>query len=733
MWQNPHFNDILRCLRQRKFAQAYEQTQNYLLTHARQGDYEELSRIGEDYELLSGYWQRGYDDPQRDRLYEQLLRRLYVFVANIAIHDRIEKSSMLSQAQHTAATKLKDGSVAFLRHQLEEYVSSVAMLGLEPEHQRRQKGEQLHAEHQQFMSAVFAAFLTSRQLRDTDVEPLRELLLSPTVDPIDQQHIISALSLSAMNMFCMNKFRLLIDLSQQATIDSVRQRALVGWVLSAEESLTTVYPEVKTAIKELCASEQCRRELTELQLQMIYCMLADDDSQTIKNEIMPDLMKGNNLTITRRGIVEVDESSLEDILHPDASEADMERMEASMKKMAEMQRQGSDIYFAGFSQMKRFPFFSDIANWFVPFYPQHPLIANIWNNTKGSKFLQIITRMGAFCDSDKYSFVLAFEQVLSHLPQSMLQMIERGEASPMAVGGEVPLEEQRQPAFIRRSYLQNLYRFFRLFNQRSEFSNPFDPDRVAFFASRLYQNTQLEENMVQVASFLMKHNMGKQALSVLDNLTPQHHGLSYHLLMGQMLTAQPSIASDRRQTASAHYREAMRIMPQHQRALMGFARASFAEGNYEEALDTFNQLHELTPDNMGIELNITVCLIQQGRVEEALKPLHRLHYMDADNDSVTRVLAWALTLTGSYEQANKLYERLTGTGHPHNDDLLNYGYCLWLQKKLGEAITNFKRYVGQSEADNALEQEFLTAEHDVLKAHGISDIEIQLMLDAVRG
>ena len=50
----------------------------------------------------------------------------------------------------------------------------------------------------------------------------------------------------------------------------------------------------------------------------------------------------------------------------------MEKLEASMKRMNDMQRQGSDVYFGGFSQMKRFPFFSVVANWFMPFYLHHP-------------------------------------------------------------------------------------------------------------------------------------------------------------------------------------------------------------------------------------------------------------------------------------------------------------------------------------------------------------------------
>jgi hypothetical protein len=39
--------------------------------------------------------------------------------------------------------------------------------------------------------------------------------------------------------------------------------------------------------------------------------------------------------------------------------------------------------------------------------------------------------------------VLAFSQVLVHLPQSILKLAEEGDALPMPLGGEVSAEEQR--------------------------------------------------------------------------------------------------------------------------------------------------------------------------------------------------------------------------------------------------------------------------------------------------
>ena len=97
---------------------------------------------------------------------------------------------------------------------------------------------------------------------------------------------------------------------------------------------------------------------------------------------------------------------MEDILHPGASEERMEKLEATYRRMMDMQKQGADIYFGGFSQMKRFPFFYDISNWLVPFYIQHPDIQQYVSRMEGNRFLQHIMANNMFCNNDKYSFVI---------------------------------------------------------------------------------------------------------------------------------------------------------------------------------------------------------------------------------------------------------------------------------------------------------------------------------------
>ena len=135
-------------------------------------------------------------------------------------------------------------------------------------------------------------------------------------------------------------------------------------------------------------------------MQMFYCMDTDRDNETIQREIIPTLMKNNNFRITRFGIEEKEDDPMDDILHPDAADKAMEELENGIQRMMNMQKAGSDIYFGGFSQMKRFSFFYSISNWFVPFSVEHPELQHVMEKMKGTRFLEILLENGPFCDSD---------------------------------------------------------------------------------------------------------------------------------------------------------------------------------------------------------------------------------------------------------------------------------------------------------------------------------------------
>jgi len=472
-------------------------------------------------------------------------------------------------------------------------------------------------------------------------------------------------------------------------------------------------------LDELLEDKAVCQELVHLQQQIIFCINAEKDNRTIQQEIMPDLIQNSNFRVTRNGIEEIEDSSLDDILHPDEEERRMEQVEESFQRMQQMQKQGSDIYFGGFSQMKRFSFFQEICNWFVPFYIDHPGIAEMAERFKNNKFLHSLINAGPFCHSDKYSFILAFNQVINHIPKNLWEMLERGEASV----AEIMPEEINSAAYIRRTYLQDLYRFFRIYPNRKEFTNPFEPFRYLFLAKTVFSRTHVEAYFNEMAAFLIKQKRTNEAALVLENCGEARWDFRHYMMCGYLLQHN-RYDFGKEKDAKFCYRKAVELEPENEKALQGYARALFDQMAYQEALEVYDKLLTINAGKKSYLLNRAVCLTKLRRYDDALKDLYRLNFESSDDVNVNRVLAWTLTCDGKYEQAGKIYDQLL-KDQLQQEDLLNYGYCLWLGGHVDDAADCFHRYLKDSKE---LKTSIIDNERTLLLEKGITEPEMQMML-----
>ena len=320
-------------------------------------------------------------------------------------------------------------------------------------------------------------------------------------------------------------------------------------------------------------------QLIALQMQVIHCLNAEADHQTIQRDIMPDLLENSKLRMPRFGIEETEDDALNDILNPNADDEAMERIEQSMKRMNEMQQQGADIYFGGFSQMKRFSFFATLSNWLMPFYLDHPQLADTLSAASDlMRIIHLIFERGPFCDSDKYSLVLATRSVMGKIPQNVREMMGNAETMP-----DFPQEETtKTPEFIRRMYLQDLYRLHRLFTQRFSLYNPFDttngPEgRNALFVTHLPKETFTPELQMQLAQFLYKKKKYAYTIEVL-NYQSGDDNADYQTLYGWAL-----LMSHATSEANRHFRKALAISPDNEQALRGCARTAFLLSDFATA------------------------------------------------------------------------------------------------------------------------------------------------------
>lgn len=708
--------------------------------------------VKNDYRLMQDAMMRGLRDDKIDEVYADIMRKVYGAGLDVLIEEKVKRYSSFAYARVSA--QQTEAHPDAVRTVLEAYVQDMAMMAFEPENTRKAKMEKLTADHHAYMKQLFNALLVAPMWNDRRAADFADLLLSPTIDRDDALLLVSAVMLATMNVNDPYKWDMLAEVYVRATDKVLKMRALVGWVLSLpyDPRGPRLFPFVQERIKAMLADKTTLKQMLDMQMQMLFCCNADADNEEIQRNIMPTLIKNTNLQMTRLGIVEKEDDPMKDIMDPNAAERDMEEMERKYRKMMDMQKQGSDIYFGGFSKMKTFPFFHDLCNWFAPFNAAHPALGAARERLAGSTFLNKLMENGPFCDSDKYSFALAIAQIMDRMPDNVKEMLN----SDATFGPTVSKDEQEDPAYICRSYLQSLYRFFRLYRSKRDFLNPFildeleDNDGNALFMSyKLLACPEMEENAVALCGFLLKRKMMRELMSMaICYKSSQNPRLVRFLALVPMTDGKWQEAYDLFASVpeDQHTEESLR----------GMAHCCMSLKRFGEAVAIYRRLLAMHPDSFSYQLNLAVCLMSSDAfsscgdasscddasscgdvasscddascdasscdasscgaasslggkvearpnkvVEEGTKLLYKLDYEHPNNANVRRVLAWCMMLQGNFDKAIDIYTRLLSQPDAVSADRLNAAYAHWLSRNVARAVALLREYCNLCEQEEA--------------------------------
>ena len=709
--------------------------------------------VKNDYRLMQDAMMRGLRDDKIDEVYDDIMRKVYGASLDVLIEEKVKKYSSFAYAR--ASAQQTEAHPDAVRTVLEAYVQDMAMMAFEPENTRKAKMEKLTADHHAYMKQLFNALLVAPMWNDRRAADFADLLLSPTIDRDDALLLVSAVMLATMNVNDPYKWDMLAEVYVRATDKVLKMRALVGWVLSLpyDPRGPRLFPFVQERIKAMLADKTTLKQMLDMQMQMLFCCNADADNEEIQRNIMPTLIKNTNLQMTRLGIVEKEDDPMKDIMDPNTAERDMEEMERKYRKMMDMQKQGSDIYFGGFSKMKTFPFFYDLCNWFAPFNAAHPALGAVRERLAGSTFLNNLMENGPFCDSDKYSFALAIAQIMDRMPDNIKEMLN----SDATFGPTVSKDDQEDPAYICRSYLQSLYRFFRLYRSKRDFLNPFildeleDNDGNALFMSyKLLACPEMEENAVALCGFLLKRKMMREIMSMaICYKSSQNPRLVRFLALVPMTDGKWQEAYDLFASVpeDQHTEESLR----------GMAHCCMSLKRFGEAVAIYRRLLAMHPDSFSYQLNLAVCLMSSDAfsscgdascdasscdasscdasscdasscdasscgasscgaasslggkvearpnkvVEEGTKLLYKLDYEHPNNANVRRVLAWCMMLQGHFDKAIDIYTSLLSQPDAVSADRLNAAYAHWLSRDVARAVALLREYCNLCEQEEA--------------------------------
>ena len=681
-----------------------------------------MGEICDNYGLMKDFMLKGFKDPQIDDVYLKLLRKAYKLHNDSILNHHIDSKPSYSSAKRAA---LPEYSTDDITEQLEGFVQNVALSTLDgnaSESVGSRSLDSVYMSHFQALDHLFCQILVSKQWNKTTGLFFEKLLLSPTVDANDQCLVISAIMMSCMNVFDPGKWMALANVYMLSTDERVRQRALVGLAFSLPNGEDSIFPKLKIVAEKLAKDPKTRKDLLELQVQVLFCNNTDADTERIKRDIIPALLKNNNLKMTRSGIVEKEDDPMKDILDPGAADLEMEEMEASFNKMVEMQKAGSDIYFGGFSQMKRFPFFNTMSNWFCPFYAEHPQIGRVKSEDASSRFLQVLFENGPFCDSDKYSFALAFSSVINHLPANMKEMMNSN-----AAFGHPGLENTKMPEYIRRMYLQDIYRFFRLNNNRNDFKNPFE--RLGASSSFLICHSlfrkHFQDEAFEFERFLYKKKRYDAVVSV-SKCFPEPSNADCIIVLAlahKMLGGKAE--------ALRLFERVLAETPDSSQALKGAASACFSLGEYGKSAAYYEQLEGINPGDKNNTLNHGIALISGGQVDKGMALLFKLSYQYPYDIDAIRAIAWGYLMQGKPENADAEYTKIFGSGKQVDSDYLNAGYAKWFSRDVREAANLFRSYVEimrKNERWASISFDF-DEDEKLLLLYGVGDSECRIMAD----
>ena len=624
-----------------------------------------LQQLEAEVELSCRWWKENQPCPPADDMLDSyFLPKLQKIWDDYFLLDMMtSNNNYLLSLRNKVRASGRDWSWGEIRKRLESFVSNIALLQLQNDNEAaQQRLEVIYEEQKKYRQQMFLYVLTELRFSGGDIQELEDLLLTPTVDNIDQRMIISALTINGLMVFDPLKLRLLVNVYTKSEDIPVKQYALVGWALTLPRYPYYCDSQTTQIVRDLVDNDATvREELAQLQIQLAYCQSADRDSRNFQETIMPDIMKASNMRFTDKGLEMQEDDPMDDILGRSTTEKKMEEVESRMRSYMDKRSQGMDLFFQGFKHMKRYPFFSDISNWLVPFYYEHPDIAPALHQMGGNGILHLMLD-APMCDNDKYSFVFAFLSIMNKVPKDIIEQMQQTAPPENAYR-----DWMSDPAILRRNYLQSLYRFFQLFPYSESFVSPFcdteevempylDPPSWLIVANKTLMETRFDNNIID----LLKYFLRKKDFGAVQFILDEYNDCddSFDLCYVRTLFYAESLP-DFEDEFLHNIEYCLKVKPDSVLLRKLYAKWLYSCEKFQEAKTLFGKLMEEKDGNRNYMFSYALCCHKLGDYDEAKKVLFRLAYEHPDDREVGILLASTLFLDGKTEDAFKRVDKMS--------------------------------------------------------------------------
>ena len=393
-----------------------------------------------------------------------------------------------------------------------------------------------------------------------------------------------------------------------------------------------------------------------------------------------------------------------------------------------MQLEGSDVFIATFAHLKSFPFFKTLSNWFLPFYAAH---SSVVENLGAGKIAlaEVVQHAPYLCNSDKYSFCLS----LGALPESQrnlmsAQLEEQNAALNEMQQTELPDDRKRRVSIVN-AFVQDLYRFFKLFSRRREFIAVMDdPGLDMTDCLPLVQVTRDAHVLELLGALYFKNAFYDDAIKCFTRLEGMDDSTDDHIYQKIGFAYENA---GKIQEALNYYKRFELLHENDAWNVRHIASCYRSQGKSDKALEYYRRAEALSPNNVSLVLTIGHVLLEQNRTKEALQQYFKADLMEGVKHRAWRPIAWCSFLLSDFERALDYYDRISRDDSPSPQDLLNRGHVLLCQGNTHEAIDTYRQSLKLMEGNVAKFRAAFKGDAMELRLHGVSAVDQALIPDAV--
>lgn len=663
-----------------------DELQNWKLT-------DKLNELKNNYKYMLHYLIEGSNDPEQEKIYNKLIRDTFKLTIDTAEVALMSESSELFYEKMRISSVRTPLSLDEYNEEIKKKIDTRSLLSLfEEGEEKKSRTKTNEQEHERIISEMFYSIFSAARANDDDIKAYSRFLLDDITPVDDKSMFISALMLNIMQRFDVKKVLFLLECCSHPNMH-ISMRAIISLtpILQQYHSRWHLYPELNNRLALLSDESYFTRRLLITIIQLIQSRETEKITKKLTEEILPEMMKLSPIIGKKIKMDEwMSETGMDDKNPEWQKILDDAGISDKIEEFSNLQLEGADVFHSTFSNLKSYPFFNEMSNWFLPFsLEQSQLQSFIAENVENKGIIKSITNATFICNSDKYSFCFSIMMMPDEYRKMMgSQLGAESEELKNMRDEEFSINPYQEEEAVCKQYVQDLYRFFKVYPRKNDFTDIFTFPLNFHTIEAISSIILLPKNLEKIALYYFEKNHLSEALSAYEMLSELDAANSE---VWQKIGYCKQQLGNIDEAVEAYLRSDL-IESNNTWVLRRIAQCYRLLKQPEDALQYYRKLEKLHPDDLNVQLNIGHCFLELKEYEEALKNYFKVEWIDDTNRRVWRSIAWCSFLSHKFDVSQRYYQKIL-QDTPNSHDFLNAGHVELALNNMKESMKYYSESI----------------------------------------